>query len=239
MHHNHTPIPFAVAILGALCLSTGCTSPSPHVAPGSASAPVTPDRIPPVVVDAADTVQIMTLPIIETAQCFPQAPVWVRRQDGVIQTADVALYANRRLDKAYHRVAFIYNGRVGYCTPLGEIVIAPRFDAGEVFQEGIAVVQSAGKYGYIDQFGQWIVKPELDFAYGFWYGVGAAKRQGKYGLIDHAGQWIKQPTFFHMAVVGGGIQAIADDGEEGFVDVRGNFIKSGELGSFYRPPRSK
>lgn len=177
----------------------------------------------------------MTLP----SQCFPQMPVWVRRESGVIRTEDVALYDNRRLDKAYHRVAFIEDGRVGYCTPLGEVVIAPRFDVGQVFQEGIAVVQLGGKYGYIDQFGEWVVKPDLEFAYGFWHGIGAAKRNGKYGIVNHAGEWIKEATFAHMAVVGGGIQARTDDGEEGFIDSRGNFIKTGKLASFYRAPKAK
>lgn len=226
-----------MAVLWALSGGAGCAGP-PRDGAGATS-PASADQIAPAVAAASDKVQLMTLPTVETAECFPEMPVWVRRENGVIRTEDVALYDNRRLDKAYHRVAFIDDGRVGYCTPLGEIVIPPRFDAGQVFQEGIAVVQLGGKYGYIDQFGQWIVRPELDFAYGFWHGVGAAKRNGKYGLVDHAGQWIKEPSFADMAAVGGGIQAKTDEGEEGFVDSRGNFIKTGKLASFYRPPKEQ
>ena len=227
----------AIGVLWALQICMGCTGPSQPVAATGTLVPA--DEIPRAVAAAGDKVQIMTLPTVETAACFPQMPVWVRREQGVIRTEDVALYDGRRLDKAYYRVAFIDNGRVGYCTPLGEVVIPPRFDEGQVFQEGIAVVQSGGKYGYIDQFGDWLVEPELEFACGFWHGVGAAMRQGKYGLVDHAGEWIKEPTFVYMAAVGGGIQAKTDDGEEGFIDSRGNFIKTGKLATFYRPPKAK
>ena len=188
---------------------------------------------------ADDKVQLMTVPIAETSLCFPQMPVWVRRIDGVVQTGDVRLYENRRLQTAYHRVVFIDGGRVGYCTPLGEVEIPPRFDYGEPFQEGIAVVRMGYAYGYIDQFGEWLVKPELNFAYGFSYGVGAAQRQGLWGLVDHAGEWVVEPCFTRMTALGGGIQAKTVDGEEGFIDSRGNFIKEGQLASFYRPPRAR
>jgi hypothetical protein len=199
-------------------------------------AQVPPDQIHPVVRAAGDKVQVMTWPTVETALCFPQMPVWVRRTDGVVNTGDVSLYGNRRMDEAYHRVVFLDKGRVGYCTPSGEVVIPPRFDAGERFQEGIAVVQAGGKHGYIDQFGEWLIPPRFEFAYGFWYGLGAAKQGGRYGLVDHRGEWVKPPEFVYMAAVGGGITARSANGEEGFVDARGEFIKTGPLAKFYRPP---
>jgi hypothetical protein len=237
MWHRCGHICRAIVLFIALGMVTSCARPSRGVQVTARLIPA--DQIAPVVKLAEDKVQIMTLPLDEAVECFPQMPVWVRRSAGFIQTRDVALYDNRRLDTAYHRVAFIEGGRVGYSTPAGEVIIPANLQAGQVFQEGIAVVQLNGKYGYIDPFGEWLVKPELDFAYGFWFGVGAAEQHGKYGLIDHAGKWIKEPTFAYMAAVGGGIQAKTDAGEEGFIDSRGNFVKEGKLASFYRPPKSE
>jgi hypothetical protein len=235
MWHRRTHFFIVAAVI--CVVGIGCAGSSRDVSATTILVPAN-ETAPPVAA-ANDKVQLMTLPTVETSDCFPQMPVWVRRESGVIQVEDVARYDNRRLDKAYHRVAFIDDGRVGYCTPLGEVVIPPRFDAGQAFQEGIAVVQLGGKYGYVDQFGEWVVKPELEFAYGFWHGVGAAKRDGKYGIVNHAGEWIKEPSFAYVAAVGGGVQAKTDTGEEGFIDSRGNFIKTGKLASFYRPPKVK
>ena len=232
-----------IVVMFVCAIGLGCATTAPDGATGVPAhsrgldeAVESPDEVHPLVAAAADRVQVMTMPAVESPGCFPQALVAVRRIDGVIETGDVRLYENRRLDKAYHRVVFQDGDRFGYCTPLGEVVIPARFDDAEVFQEGIAVVQLDGGYGYIDQWGEWVVPPTLQFAYGFWHGAGAAKSGGKYGLVDHAGRWVKPPQFVHMAAVGGGITAQAANGEEGFLDATGDFIKTGPLASFYRPP---
>src|SRR3954464_11417251 len=111
MWHGRTHFFIVAAAMCVLCI--GCAGSSRDVSPTTTLVPA--NETAPRVAAANDKVQLMTLPTVETSDCFPQMPVWVRRENGVIRVEDVALYDNRRLDKAYHRVAFIDGGRVGYC----------------------------------------------------------------------------------------------------------------------------
>src|SRR4051812_18818719 len=93
-----SPKPFNVRrrqwnLLRWICISTvlsafGCTANHERATVNSTA--VSDDGIPAVVAAAQDKVAIMTLPVQQTSNCFPQSPRWVRRVNGVVMIQDLS-----------------------------------------------------------------------------------------------------------------------------------------------------
>jgi len=57
--------------------------------------------------------------------------------------------------------------KIGYINLSGKVVIPPQFDGGELFYDGLAVVEQNNKYGYIDKTGRLIIPAIFDAAVHF------------------------------------------------------------------------
>ncbi len=79
----------------------------------------------------------------------------------------------------------------GYIDKSGRHVVAPQFDYGEAFSEGLAAVrpEKDGKWGYIDRTGRMVIAPQFDKAGEFVNGLGPVGRESVM-LIDKTGKTV-------------------------------------------------
>ena len=147
---------------------------------GAQPAPPAPNpEAPPVAVDAS-------------AQEAPRAWTWAdgcvagHQSDACAQDFQEGLAAIKleRLDDE--------RGRWGFVNPAGEVVIAPRYDDIEPFQNGLAPVSLAGIWGYIDRRGTMAIEPRFAYATGFnAEGTAIAVLDDHDVLIDRRGKVLK------------------------------------------------
>src|SRR6185503_7730257 len=89
----------------------------------------------------------------------------------------------------------IQNGKMGYISKKGEIVIRPQFDVSSYlgmpqfseFSEGMAAIKSKGLIGYIDSSGDFVVAPQFKDGRKFSSGLAAVKIGDRWGFIDQTG----------------------------------------------------
>lgn len=55
------------------------------------------------------------------------------------------------------------DGKWGYIDARGDSIISPRYEAAEVFSQGLAAVKINGKRGYIDTKGNMVIAPRYDY----------------------------------------------------------------------------
>ena len=88
------------------------------------------------------------------------------------------------------------NGKTGWATRQGKVVVNPRFAAAFTFNgAAVAPVQVGETWGYVDKAGKIIIKPQFDVALPFVGGVAAVIRGGKVGFIDSAGKYLVSPQY--------------------------------------------
>jgi|SRR5665213_2156096 len=85
--------------------------------------------------------------------------------------------------------------KVGYVNDDGKVAIAPRFNFGGDFKEGLAKVNIGTKWGFIDKSGTMRIPPQFDKAGDFSGGLAAAWENGKLGFIDQTGKWVIPAQF--------------------------------------------
>jgi len=73
---------------------------------------------------------------------------------------------------------------------LGEIVISLKYDMGNMFSDGLALVGKHGKCGFIDKSGRVVIPLMYENAHSFHEGLAAVKFDGKWGFIDKSGNLI-------------------------------------------------
>lgn len=78
--------------------------------------------------------------------------------------------------------------KYGYINTKSELVIAPQFDRGWDFAEGLAVVKKGDKHGYIKPNGSFAIQPTYDDAWDFQGGLAAVQMGEKYGYINKDGK---------------------------------------------------
>lgn len=79
---------------------------------------------------------------------------------------------------------------VGYIDDVGRIKIAPQYDEGSEFFEGLAVVSRNDSLFYINKENQNPFAKVYSAAYSFHYGIAAVKENGKWFFINRPGQII-------------------------------------------------
>ena len=86
--------------------------------------------------------------------------------------------------------------KFGYINLDGHYVIAPKFDGGMAFRDGLAAVESGGKWGYVDFDGKTVIPPQFS-AGGFFAENLAAEpgEGGKFGYIDKQGKFTIPASF--------------------------------------------
>lgn len=82
------------------------------------------------------------------------------------------------------------NGKYGYVSPTGQMIIRARYDRAMPFREGMAAVEINGRWGYINQQGRTVVKTQFDEAYDFNGGYGIVVKKGLYGAVDAKGEQV-------------------------------------------------
>ena len=88
------------------------------------------------------------------------------------------------------------NGKSGWATRQGKIVVNPQFAAAFTFNgAAIAPVQLGNTWGYVDKGGKIIIKPQFEVALPWVGGVAAVIRGGKVGFIDPAGKYLVNPQY--------------------------------------------
>lgn len=87
--------------------------------------------------------------------------------------------------------------RKGFINKTGAIVIAPQFQYGYHFVDGLACVSKGlnEKWGYIDKTGNWAIKPVFDDASMFSEDWADVKKNGVCLYIDKTGKTVLQPKF--------------------------------------------
>jgi hypothetical protein len=87
--------------------------------------------------------------------------------------------------------------KYGYINCSGNIVIAPQFDIGGQFREGLASVRVSDEWGFIDKAGKIVIAPRFRNVGEFSEGVALAAETGNpnYGVIDKTGKFVIEPKF--------------------------------------------
>ena len=80
------------------------------------------------------------------------------------------------------------SGKVwGFIDAQGNVVVAPQYEYGAFYSEGLAAVNLNGLYGYIDAQGETVLPFAYEVAAGFVNGRACVKQDGLYRLIDRSG----------------------------------------------------
>lgn len=85
-----------------------------------------------------------------------------------------------------------YNGRYGYVSQSGTLMIPARYDDARPFFEGLAAVEKGGRWGYINEAGRIVVKMQYGSARDFFrgYGIVSDRKTGLYGAVDRDGKLV-------------------------------------------------
>lgn len=105
----------------------------------------------------------------------------------------------------------IEEGKVGYISTKGRVVIKPQFENGRKFSEGLAAVRIKGKWGYVNKLGQIIIQPKYSGAAPFREDRSFVQEApGAWAIIDSSGNIVTTTRFgekskfsFGLAVVSG------------------------------------
>jgi hypothetical protein len=126
----------------------------------------------------------------------------------------------------------IQNGKMGFISTRGEIVIQPQFDTSKYlgvpelteFSEGMAAVKSAGAIGYIDTAGRFVIAAQFKEARKFSEGLAAVKIDDRWGYIDQRGSIIVAPRFKYARDFSEGLAQVEFGGKLGYIDKTGKFV---------------
>lgn len=128
------------------------------------------------------------------------------------------------------------NGKTGYIDATGKVVIAPRFEAGWPFSEGMAPVQVGGDWGYIDETGRIVIEPVFFSAGSFREGIadvgvypkGRKSIDGKVGYyqyIDRTGKPISDEKYEITFDFSEGFAHVVNaENKQGFIDRSGRMV---------------
>ena len=99
--------------------------------------------------------------------------------------------------------------KVGYIDKQGRVAIAPLFDGGTRFHDGLAAVNAKGRWGVINARGNFEIQPTLWNWCRFHNGLASlASRMGKYGVVDLAGNFVVEPKYDYVGPFEGGLALI-------------------------------
>lgn len=118
---------------------------------------------------------------------------------------------------------FVRNDRLGYIDRSGKIIIEPKFEEADNFNEGLASVKKGEKFGYIDRTGKIVISPEFDRADNFSEGLATVQIDGKFGCIDKAGKLVIPARFDSIDRFQNGIAEVSIGDVRGVIDRSGKF----------------
>ena len=123
--------------------------------------------------DMEDFIKVELLPIVNARKAGEQ-----ERQKQLLSTPDenIEKYKDEK-DKFGFRIK-----------STGEVIVLPKYDCAENFNEGLASVKLNVKWGYIDKTGKEITPFKYDIVENFHEGLAWVKLNDKYGFIDKTGK---------------------------------------------------
>ena len=156
------------------------------------------------------------LNLAETEEMMPEIATPDISEPASENPVDSAPLLSLTLLGSYHQGIARYeeSGKTGYVKQNGVRLTPARYDKGEDFEHGAAIVHLNDKRGYIDLSGQEILSPRYDVAWNFnAQGLARVKQGGRTFLIDKAGaeQKIDLPLP-EMVRVRGGTFTMGDGG---------------------------
>ncbi len=126
------------------------------------------------------------------------------------------------------------NGKYGYIDGDGNIVVEPKYERSENFNEGLAVVKFSEEndsWGYINRNGEVVIEPKFEWAAYFHEGLAAVQYKGKYGYIDKSGNFVIEPQFDLALDFSEGYAKVFIDGKEVFINRKGEVVIDMEMTS--------
>ena len=136
-------------------------------------------------------------------------------KNGYIDKSGKVVFWEKRLceDFSDNLALFTTNGnmpdsRTGYLDLTGHEAIAPTFDFGESFSEGLACVSQNKKSGFIDTKGNVAIPFRFDNCRSFSEGLAAVMIDGKRGYIDKTGKLVIEVRFAEAEVFSDGIATV-------------------------------
>lgn len=122
----------------------------------------------------------------------------------------------------------VKDGQIGYCSEDGAVVIPARYDWGEAFSEGFAVVRKDARFTFVDKGGRELFPPGYYRAESFRNGVAVVAKsergRAKWGAIDSSGRIIIDPEYDSLAVSSGGFVLAGLAGKFGLFSAAGRLL---------------
>lgn len=92
----------------------------------------------------------------------------------------------------------IMDNQFGYIDGHGKLIIKPRFEDADDFQDGFARIKVNGKWGFINSLGEITIEPTFDDVNNFANGYAKIKKDNLYGFIDKSGKIVIVPQFEYV-----------------------------------------
>jgi len=114
----------------------------------------------------------------------------------------------------------------GYMNSADSMRIAPRFDYGWAFRDGVAKVEVHGKVGFIGPDGKYIIEPRnFGEVENFSEGLAVVVRNGKSGFINARGELAIPAQYQYAYEFSEGVAAVQPDYQScGFIDKSGKYV---------------
>ena len=116
------------------------------------------------------------------------------------------------------------NGKWGYISEQGEIVIPFEFDIIEQFSDSKAKVQIEGKWGYISEQGEIVISFEFDIIEQFSDGKAKVQIESKWGYISEQGEIVIPLEFDKIEQFSNGKAKAQREGKWGYISEQGEII---------------
>ena len=116
------------------------------------------------------------------------------------------------------------NGKWGFLSSDGKVVVPTIYDSVGSFREGLADVSKNGKSGFVDTTGKVVIDLVYDNVYGFKSGIAKVANLNLYGLINKSGKLILPIEYDNIAHVSGEMIAICKKDLWGFADLSGKVV---------------
>ncbi|MBL1175831.1 WG repeat-containing protein [Pantanalinema sp. GBBB05] len=121
--------------------------------------------------------------------------------------------------------AIAQQGKWGFISRDGKVVIQPNFSSYKDFAEGLAAIKNEnGRAGYIDTSGKLVIAPQFEDADAFHEQRAGIRLNGKWGFIDQTGKIVVAPQFEYVGWFSEGRAAVRRNNLWGFIDLNGTFI---------------
>jgi len=151
-----------------------------------------------------------------------------KQEDGSDAAVGKQLNWVKRAETAREWEIFEENGKYGFKTKDGDVMIPAQFSGTDItndFREGVTSAAMNGKWGYIGLDGEFSIAPRFDDASSFYEGLAVVGFGGKWGVIDHSGGWVIEPQG-RMLVSGfrNGLAIVRENGKEGYIDRSGTVV---------------